>query len=57
MPLLTVKEVSDILRKSQYTVRYRMLGYEIPYVIVGSSKMVEREDLEKYIRRNKTMKV
>ncbi len=51
MPLLTVKEVSDILRKSQYTVRYRMLGYDIPYVIVGSSKMVEREDLLEEIKQ------
>lgn len=57
MTLLSVKQVSEILQKSEYSVRYRILGYELPYVTVLGSKMVEQEDLENYIKRNKTMNV
>lgn len=57
MTLLSVKEVSKILQKSEYTVRYRLLGYQIPYVTVLGSKMVEEEDLLNFIKRNKTMNV
>jgi hypothetical protein len=57
MTLLSVKQVSEILQKSEYSVRYRILGYELPYVSVLGSKMVEQEDLENYIKRNKTMNV
>lgn len=57
MSLLSIKQVSEILQKSEYTVRYRLLGYHIPYVKVLGSKMVEQEDLENFIKRNKTMEV
>lgn len=57
MSLLSVKEVSKILQKSEYTIRYRLLGYELPYVTVLGSKMVEEQDLENFIKRNKSMKV
>lgn len=57
MTLLSVKQVSEMLQKSEYTVRYRILGYELPYVKILGSKMIEQEDLENYIKRNKTMEV
>lgn len=57
MGLLSIKQVSEILQKSTYVVSYRLLGYEIPYVKVLGSKMVEEEDLNNYIKRNKTMNV
>lgn len=51
--LLNTVEAAEYLRISRRTV-YRLIGKgEIPYVLIGSQKMILVKDLEKYINKNR----
>ncbi len=48
----TVREVSEILRVSEHTVRKLIRDKEIPHTQVGSSWRVPKSGLSKYIESN-----
>lgn len=51
--LLNTIESAEYLRISRRTV-YRLIDKgEIPYVLIGSQKMILLKDLEKYINKNR----
>ena len=48
--LLTPKEVSEILRVKERTVKYTL---NIPYIKVAGKRMYQRKDIENFINKNK----
>ncbi len=53
--LLNTVEAAEYLRISRRTV-YRLIDKgEIPYVLIGSQKMILLKDLEKYINKNRVI--
>ena len=48
--LLTPKEVSEILRVKERTVKYTL---NLPYIKVSGKRMYQRKDIENFINKNK----
>ena len=51
-PLLTVKEVADLLRLSPHTIRRRAKqdpSFPQPFVVGGQQQRMDRSDVERYI--------
>jgi excisionase family DNA binding protein len=50
--LMDLKEGSEFLRLSIYTLRSWIYANRIPYVRLGRRVLLRREDLEAFVKRN-----